>query len=738
MMDRTPHFLLDSIAGWRAANLDHAAVTRNRLELQLVPGSPVPLVDTAGTFGGLQNPIGIALDSHGRIYVLDSTACSLLRYDRCLHQFLQLPCIGPCGCQPRQLDRPHGLAISCSDDIYIADTGNRRVQVFSAQGLSLRRVFGPLQVVVTGDRVTVKSAIPNSVASPQSTCNCAALYPPGTWEPWDVAITSRGWAYVSDHANGLIHVFDPRGCWRAAYNGQGEHTPPLSKPTRLALDTEGNLYVLQDGSDSIVILASDGTLLGTIDKPDQITGQFCPIAVAIDAQGQLCISDCISRKCYSYTQSSNDPYQCACQSINCGFATALVFDSSGQAIFSNGTQLLCQLPASSYEISGMFISSALDSKTYRCVWHRVALTGCIPPGAAVRVDVFTSESLKTDDEIASLAPSRWAIGQIDTDSSTDEWDCLIQAPPGRYLWLRLTLTGDSSVTPSLARVRVYFPRASSLQYLPAVYRADATSSDFLDRFLSIFDSLRSPISGQISDMAALFDPMATPAGNCGSADFLSWLATWLGLSLQGNWPISKRRQLVRQAHLLFKLRGTPQGLRLHIQLYAGVEPRILELFRLRRWTIIDSSTLGNNSILFGNSIMNRLQIGVNSDIGSFQLIDYGDPSLDAFNKYAHRFLVVVPQWPGAGQPEQLALQQIIDMAKPAHTLAEFQWAEPKLRIGLQSFIGVDTVIAGYPSGIVEGQGKLGYDTVVSGSPVQGHASMQVGRRSVIGCNTSLQ
>jgi phage tail-like protein len=734
MIDRSPHYLLNDIAGWRAASLDHASIADGCLELQLVPGSPVPLVDAAGSFGGLQNPTGIALDSQGRIYILDSTTCTLLRYDRCLQQFLQLPCIGPSGCEPRQLDHPHGLAISCSDDIYIADSGNRRVQIFSAQGLALRRILGPLQVAIAASGITTKPAYPVSSASPAGPCNCSNTYPPGTWQPWDVAVTGRGWAYVSDYANGLVHVFDPRGCWRAAYNGESEHTPPLSKPTRLALDTQGNLYILQEGSDSVVILAQDGTRIGAVTRPDQIAGQFCPTAVAVDAQGHLCISDCVSRNTYSYSAPLAG---CSCRCLDSGFASALVFDSFGHAIFSNGCQIFCQLPPTTYAVSGTFLSSALDSKTYRCVWHRIALTGCVPPGGAVRVDVFTSESSKTDDEIAALPESRWTTGNIDTDTSTCEWDCLIQAPAGRYLWLRLTLTGDGSGTPAITRVRVYYPRSSSLKYLPAVYRADATSSDFLDRFLSIFDSLRDPISGQITDMAALFDPMAAPAGG-GRGDFLSWLASWLGLSLQGNWPIHRRRELVRQAHLLYKLRGTAQGLRLHVHIYAGVEPRILELFRLRRWLFVDGSTLGNDTTLFGNSIMNRLQVGVNSDVGSFQLIDYGDPSLDLFNKYAYRFLVVVPKWSGAGQAERLALQEIIDIAKPAHTLAEFQWAQPRLRIGLQSFIGVDTVIAGYPSGVVEGQGKLGFDTVLNEPVARWHPSMQIGRRSVIGCNTSLQ
>jgi UDP-3-O-[3-hydroxymyristoyl] glucosamine N-acyltransferase len=118
------------------------------------------------------------------------------------------------------------------------------------------------------------------------------------------------------------------------------------------------------------------------------------------------------------------------------------------------------------------------------------------------------------------------------------------------------------------------------------------------------------------------------------------------------------------------------------------------------------------------------------------LIDYGDPKLDLFNKYAYQFLVVVPRWPGAGDADQQSLEQIIEMAKPAHTVAQFQWAEPRLRIGLQALIGVDTVIGKYPVGVIEGQGKLGYDTVL-GTPGAKASGMEIGRRSTIGCNSVL-
>ena len=210
------------------------------------------------------------------------------------------------------------------------------------------------------------------------------------------------------------------------------------------------------------------------------------------------------------------------------------------------------------------------------------------------------------------------------------------------------------------------------------------------------------------------------------------------MSLQNNWPVATRRELVRQAHKLYALRGTLAGLRLHIELYAGVPVRVLEYFRLRRWLFVDSSRLGDCSTVFADRIMNRLQLGSNSRVGSFQLIDYGDPSLDLFNAYANRFLVVVPRWPGAQESDQQTLQQIIELAKPAHTIGDLQWAEPRFRIGLQSFVGIDTVIGKYPVGVIEGQGKLGYDTVLGDPGTRRSATeSRVSETTFIGCNTIL-
>ena len=745
MTDASPHFLMNGLAGWRAASLDNTVLANGGCSLTLLPlpGAVRPLVDLEGSFGGLQNAIGVAVDSEERVYILDGQTCLLKRFDRCLQKFVTLPCIGGLGTQPRQLSSPHGLAISCCDNIYIADTGNCRVQIFSIKGLILRDIWGPLQVESSASGINVRRAIP-TMASPGSGPECAGqlVFRRDTWQPWDVAVSGRYWTYVSDYANGLIHVFDPIGCWTTAYTGASETTSHLVKPTRLTLDRDGRIYVVQESQSFVVVLNPDGTVFGTVEQPADVSGKFCPTAVAVDVNGNLCLSDCVTRKFYFY-QPDGDGGWCPtpCPSSDDAVASSLIFDISGKPIFADGAERVCQLsPHAAYPGSGHYYSDALDSRTYRCLWHRVVLGGCVPPGTSIRVDTFTAESAKTSDEILNLPESRWATAQLDTDTESCFWDCLAQSPPGRYLWLRLTFAGDGTATPSLENIKVYYPRASSLQYLPVVFREDPVSADFTARFLSIFDTLRGITSNQITDIARYFDPKATPANrrNVGGVDFLSWLASWLGLSLQNNWPVHKRRELVRQAHRLFELRGTPEGLKLQIELYAGVKPRILELFRLRRWLVVDSSKLGDQSAVLGKDVMKRLQIGENSRIGSFQLIDYGNPSLDFFNAYAYQFIVIVPRWPGATDSDLMSLEQIIEMAKPAHTLAQLQWEEPRFRIGLQSFVGIDTVLAKYPVGVIEAQGKLGYDTVL-GSPEKSmeRPSSSVGRSSRIGCNTVL-
>ena len=707
--------VLGEAAGWGTAELTRLELGGDgALRLRAIAAPGRPLADADGSFGGLAVPTGLAVDADGRVYVLDAADLVVKRFDPCEARFETLACVGGEGSAPRQLREPHGLAVSPGGDLYVADTGNRRVQIFSLKGLALRRILGPLRLVddrVEAVRVTEGDDVPA-----------------GTWRPWDVAVARDCRVLVTDSANGAVHVFGADGRWLEAWTEE-EPGAPLAPTTHLALDRHGRAYVVQEGRDYVVVFDRDGRLERRVERPEEVAGEFRPVAVGIDDEGRLVVGEQHPPRFHLFGPGGEYRGLCAPG----GPVSALTFDRAGNPLVVDRERRIVILEREGqYEPEGIFVSGPLDSGTFRCDWHRVVMRASLPRGASVRVDTFTSEASRSAADVGDLADG-WATGQVNAQRGDGEWDCLVTSPPGRYLWLRLTLRGGST-TPSVERVQVSYPRASSLRYLPAVYGEEPESRDFTARFLSIFDTTRDGIAERIDRIATYFDPRETPAAAEGRGDFLTWLASWVGVTFDRALPIHRRRELVRQAHRLYRLRGTPAGLKLHVQLITGVEPMVLEHFKLRRWLWLNASRLGDNSSVWGGAVMQRLQLDRFSRVGSFRLLELGDPPHDPFDHYAHRFTVFVPQRGGGLRRE--TVEAVVDAAKPAHTQGTVELVEPRFRIGIQAFVGLDTVVGAYPGEVVAGESRLGFDAVLGPSADEAERpTLRVGVRSRVGSTT---
>lgn len=127
--------------------------------------------------------------------------------------------------------------------------------------------------------------------------------------------------------------------------------------------------------------------------------------------------------------------------------------------------------------------------------------------------------------------------------------------------------------------------ARLLEYLPAFCSAD----DFLGRFLLVFEDILTPIEGVVGQAHLYLDPGMMPQ------EFLPWIASWLDLVLDENWPVDKRRNLVRSAVELYRWRGTRRGLREYVRVYTGVEPTITE--HLGGIALGSQAHLGENTVL---------------------------------------------------------------------------------------------------------------------------------------------
>jgi len=102
--------------------------------------------------------------------------------------------------------------------------------------------------------------------------------------------------------------------------------------------------------------------------------------------------------------------------------------------------------------------------------------------------------------------------------------------------------------------------------LPAMFAGD----QFTQRFTEGLDGTLAPVLVLLDCLAAYFDPDLAPP------DFLEWLASWVGLTMDAHWPEDRRRVLVRETVDLYRWQGTRHGLATQVLLHTGVEATITE------------------------------------------------------------------------------------------------------------------------------------------------------------------
>jgi len=102
--------------------------------------------------------------------------------------------------------------------------------------------------------------------------------------------------------------------------------------------------------------------------------------------------------------------------------------------------------------------------------------------------------------------------------------------------------------------------------LPAIYQDD----DFAQRLLDGLDAVVAPIYNTLDNFDAYLDPWLTPA------DFLDWLAGWVGIALDDSWDENRRRAIVARAVDLYRMRGTAVALAGQVEIQTGGKVEIIE------------------------------------------------------------------------------------------------------------------------------------------------------------------
>lgn len=731
------------------------------LRLPFLSGTGRRLTEPSGSLGGLRLPSNVALGPDQALYLLDQPNSRLKRFDPCACRFETLPCFGPAGAEARALTEPRGIAIH-RGDLYVCDTGNGRVTVLGLFGLVLRAHW----------------RLPKTVEA--------------DWAPTAIAFNRHGQALVADRANGTVHCFDRRGRHlRRVVTGLG----PI---THLALDCGERLYVwTDDPAEPIKAFEADGSpapLLADVRpadvRPAMLADRFECSPIAVNALGHL-----------DLTAWCAPPASCGETELPGG---PQVFDLRGEPLGGSPTGTGgAAAPVGErveFEPTGSYFVGPLDSLLDRCQWHRVVLRGTLPPGTRIRMRTHSAEVRLDDTRVNDALDTQESNGQVVTDLDPDgAWDGLIFSGPGRFLWLRLELVGGGNSSPEIEEVRLEFPRISLRRYLPAAFGTEPASADFTDRFLSLFDTTLRSVEAQIDQQATWFDPDTTPdrpistraTGRPGAprtgplpanpsdrstankdVDGLSWLASWIGVTLDPLQPVALRRRQLRDAAPACFERGTLASLQRQLGLFLGLDdaaaacrrprptgcpvlpstqrpvapdergwappPLVLEHFRLRRWLHVGAARLGEQALLWGERVINRSRLDETAQLDTTALNTTQDPVRDPFHYFAHKFTVFLPA-ACVSRPDRLRLvRRLIDAEKPAPTQYTLTPVYPRFRIGVQSMIGFDAVVGRYPEDMVlteEGAAPLGHSAVLGGAEPE--RPSRLGRRSRIGLTTQL-
>lgn len=405
--------------------------------------------------------------------------------------------------------------------------------------------------------------------------------------------------------------------------------------------------------------------------------------------------------------------------------------------------------------AGTVTTYRLDSGGYATRWGRLFLDACLPTGTGVRVRFLTSDeddvpdpapwqpadrgnrSIRRPDRTPPL-PSQtlldepsaagrdaalfrrptgreWPWAQIAADDRFETYETAVAAPPGRYLWLVLELTGTRRATPRIRALRVERPGHQLLRRLPRSWSRDETAAAFLQRYLGPAEGLLHELDERSAQRAVLVDPHTSPQ------ETLNWLAGFAGLVLDRRWPEPARRTLIAEAYPLFRRRGTVAALERIIAIYLDVTPIIVERWRLRG---LGGAVLGTRP---GGPPAPAVE-GAARATGTLGRFTLGGsrPGDDAYKSAAHQFSVLIPADLSAEQLE--VVHGIVDAHKPAHTAYDICELGSGMRVGRRLHLSLTSFVGpGAGSGpAVVGQVLVGGDGVV-GLPAIGARLGQTSR-----------
>ncbi len=248
-----------------SATKGHGVVALNakKAKITLLGDSPHSFGKSGSKPGMFRKPQALHLTPDGKLFVADTGNNRVqILTPRGAHEYH----FGKSGHKTGQFKSPSGIAVNSKGILYVADTKNHRIEIFNPDTMFLA-AFG----IETKD---AKNPAKGSMKQPGA-----------------LAIDSDDNVFVLDFRNNRVQRFDSDGRIQAVIGGPGDTVGRFDNPTDIAIDEENYLYVADGGNSRVQVFDAKGKFIIAFGSPGEGPGRFKQLQAVAATGGKVYVAD---------------------------------------------------------------------------------------------------------------------------------------------------------------------------------------------------------------------------------------------------------------------------------------------------------------------------------------------------------------------------------------------------------------------------------------------------------------